>query len=336
MDGRRKGEGFTLVELLVVIAIIGVLVALLLPAVQAARESARRGQCSNHIKQLSLAAIEYDGAMGHFPVGVFNAVNDAGSTALKNDRICWLHEILPYIEQTALREGLKKHMETFPNASALNFKILLETPLPGVSCPSDPLGPKIPTTAPSLPPLNGLGQGPHANYIACAGSGYFDAADPLGSPALIERYRGKSPFDVSRDLDGIFYSSSAVRHGQITDGTSNTLCLSELILVEDGPLNDLRGRYNNPAHGNVQFTTVYPPNTTVPDRLTYCGGASAPPQAPCVFASNGERLEIAPRSYHPGGVNASRADGSVAFVVDGVDAASYRSMGSRDGNETAL
>lgn len=335
---KRRGEaGFTLVELLVVIAIIGILVALLLPAVQSARESARRTECTNNVKQLSLGLLTYEETHKHFPYGVTNPINQAGSVALDTDRNCWLHRILPNIEQQTLSDGLNQHMETASNASALNYVPLLETPIPATLCPSDPLGIKIQTLGPSLPPVGGYTQGVHSNYAACATSGYFDMADPNGSPELIQRYSGKSTYEISKDLDGIFYSWSEVRHGQITDGTTNTLLLSELIIVPDGKYNDLRGRYNNPAHGNVQFSTINPPNSSVPDRLSYCERDLAPQEAPCEFAVNsangGARLAIAARSYHPGGVNASRADGSVAFLNDDIEYRVYRAMGSRAGGE---
>jgi len=121
---------------------------------------------------------------------------------------------------------------------------------------------------------------------------------------------------------------------QITDGASNTLLFSELILVEDRKLNDIRGRYCNPIHGNVYFSTRRTPNTSEPDLHTWCSGAEAPPEAPCISPSR-RGLAIATRSYHPGGVNACKADGSVDFISDQIDPIVYRARGSRDGEEIA-
>ena len=334
---RRPRHGFTLVELLVVIAIIGVLVALLLPAIQAAREAARRSQCTNNLKQFGLAAIEYESANGQFPVGAANDINIAGGAALPDDRLCWFHYCLPYLEQQTLASGVLKHVKTATNGSALNYLPGLKAVVSSAMCPSDTLGPKFRTVAPALPPLGGTpedpGQGFHGNYVACATSDYFNAVGP-GSPAnLIQRYSGKGPVDIARDLDGMFFSLSATTYEQITDGSSNTLMLSELILVEDDTLNDLRGRYHNSAHGNIFFSTRNLPNTSVPDTLTFCGSNVAPPQAPCTFANNSGLLQLASRSYHTGGVNACLADGAVTFIVDQIDSLAYRAMGSRDGAE---
>ncbi|MCA9259477.1 MAG: DUF1559 domain-containing protein, partial [Planctomycetales bacterium] len=164
--------------------------------------------------------------------------------------------------------------------------------------------------------------------------GFFNRADPDGSSSQIERYRRKSPEEIARDLDGALFIKSKIRFGQITDGASNTLLLAELILAEDQRFNDLRGRYYNPAHGNVFFSTKYPPNSSEPDQLSYCSEDVTPPQAPCITRSNGNgTLFLTARSYHPGGVDACRADGSCDFVTSDIDFLAYKSMGSRDGGE---
>ncbi len=335
---RNVSAAFTLVELLVVIAIIGVLVALLLPAVQAAREAARRSQCINNLKQYGLGALNFESSNHRFPVGTTNHLNQGGGTALPKDRYCWFHDLLPYVEQQALADALKQHFETAPNASALNFVPGLTTVIATAMCPSDPINPKLETAAPSLPPLSGSAEDPghqgfHGNYIGCAASGYFDIVDREGPEHLMERYRGRTPFEVGSDLDGILFPKSEVSMSDITDGTSNTLLFSELILVEDGSENDIRGRYSNPIHGNVYFSTRRTPNSSEPDRHTWCGRRQAPPQAPCLWIGNGSGLAIATRSYHAGGVNVCRADGSVDFIIDSISPIVYRAMGSRDGEE---
>jgi prepilin-type processing-associated H-X9-DG protein len=119
----------------------------------------------------------------------------------------------------------------------------------------------------------------------------------------------------------------------VIDGTTNTLMFSELILAEDQQYNDLRGRYNNPAHGNVFFSTRHPPNSSVPDRLVFCSQDVHPPEAPCVIVGGSDAHLILARSYHRGGINACRADGSVDFIADDIDPATYRAMGSRDAED---
>ncbi|HTN76322.1 MAG TPA: DUF1559 domain-containing protein, partial [Pirellulaceae bacterium] len=122
-SGGRQSSGFTLVELLVVIAIIGILVALLLPAVQAARESARRMQCLNNMKQLGLAMHNHHSAKLYLPHSHYNYLDSTGSTPApysnKQDRRCWFHDMLPYMEQQNLYDDFDKYMQT--NASALGY-----------------------------------------------------------------------------------------------------------------------------------------------------------------------------------------------------------------------
>ena len=179
----RQKPGFTLVELLVVIAIIGILIALLLPAVQAAREAARRAQCTNHLKQVGLAMHNHHDTHRRFPHGNYNFLDHTGYTPPPygtdtdsgtgsgphmQDRRCWMHDILPYIEQGPLYDRFQEYMET--NASALGFPEL-DTVIPTLMCPSDPVGPKLHTF------WGGIGtdtQGFSGNVVVLAGSAYFN------------------------------------------------------------------------------------------------------------------------------------------------------------------
>ena len=296
---RLSQRGFTLVELLVVIAIIGVLVALLLPAVQAAREAARRAQCVNHLKQWGLAAVNYESTKRRFPFGVTNDFDVAYDTAgtytddfiFHGDRLCWFHECLPYVEEAALYEGLQKHIKTAANPSALNYLQGLTTVVRTATCPSEILTPKLKTQAPANTPLGGSskdpGQGFHGNYVACATTGFFDAVDPNGSPEQVSRLSSKvnpnKAQKIARDLDGIFFVQSRVRQKDITDGTSHTLLFSETILVADEGYNDLRGRYHNPAHANVFFMTMYTPNSSNPDTSNWFSPTPPPEVALRVY-----------------------------------------------------
>ena len=157
---RHQNRGFTLVELLVVIAIIGVLVALLLPAVQAARESAWRSQCLNNLKQFGMGTLIFESTQKRFPLGTTNDLNWGGGNALPDDRYCWFHDMLPYIEQVALADGIREHLDTAENASVMNYVPALTTIIPAAMCPSDSVSPKFHTAAPSLPPLSGKPEDP--------------------------------------------------------------------------------------------------------------------------------------------------------------------------------
>jgi len=303
-----RNTGFTLIELLVVIAIIAVLVALLLPAVQQAREAARRSSCKNNLKQLGLAMHNYHDTHNVFPFSTINNGNNAspGDPAPSPLRNNWFHMILPFIDQTPLYNEIVPHLQAnqaiYPLPEA-------EVVVDSMLCPSD-LGVKTNTT----------NQGFHGNYVPCGGStagGY-----------------GKT--------NGMFYPLSNMRIPKIKDGTSNTVMMSEVRLVEDatpatgagnvvcGGSHDLRGRLHNMAHGNSTFTTLRPPNTDVGDRMQHCNGV---PEAPCRSCTSGNDTEIHARSAHTGGVQACMADGSVVFVSENIDTAVWQAVGTVFGKE---
>jgi prepilin-type N-terminal cleavage/methylation domain-containing protein/prepilin-type processing-associated H-X9-DG protein len=313
LPGRR---GFTLVELLVVIAIIGILVALLLPAVQSAREAARRMQCSNNMKQTSLAMHNHHDAKGYFPHATYcylDSTTESPSTPAPyngaQNRRCWFHDMLPYIEQMALYDQFDTFMKT--GQSALAFPGMQQV-VPSMCCPSDPYSPKLKTFWGGL---NGLPQqGFSGNLVVCASSDYFN---PGG-------------YVKSAEIDGIFFAQSKTTMGEIKDGTTNTAMVSELLLSPDIGSHDIRGRYYNPSHGGVVFSTRVTPNTLVPDRFNWCS-SNPIPQAPCIYT--GDNMFVSVRSNHMGGVNFGLADGSVRFLNDNINATLYKALGSRNGGE---
>ncbi len=296
-----KRAGFTLVELLVVIAIIGVMVGLLLPAVQAAREAARRMSCSNNNKQLGLALHNYHDTFSRFPTGVLAdrlnlSLTAAGRT--NPGRMSWMPSLLPFLEQAPLYDQLSPYMSSrtsnnFPSA-------LMNTPIPALMCPSDPGSPKTGEqhSTPGQDPPHDRDDGFHGNYLLCHGSTEVTEAN-------------------STSLDGMFFYMSRTRFADIIDGTSNTVMGAEVLLVrETSGQRDWRGRYYRADHLSSIFSTFQSPNTMLADKMRTCE-AGNPIYAPCTASTNPQVIYA--RSRHPGGVQVLLGDGSVRFVAESID-----------------
>ena len=307
-----RRQGFTLIELLVVIAIIAILIGLLLPAVQKIREAANRMKCSNNMKQVAIGLHNHHDTYGHLPHATYNYIDGTGTTPSpyngKYDRRSWGHDILPFIEQDNIFKKLSAFLET--GQSALGFPDM-DTIHKTMMCPSDPVSPKVHTFWGGFGTVN---QGFSGNYVTCASSGYFNAGGAQNSA----------------QLDGVMYALSKTTLTDIGDGTSNTAMVSELLLVTDTNSHDIRGRYYNPAHSGVSFSTRLPPNTPVADQFNWCAN-NPPPRAPCIWT--GTNIFVSARSMHTGGVNMALCDGSVRFVRNSVNPITYKSLGSRNGGE---
>jgi prepilin-type N-terminal cleavage/methylation domain-containing protein len=304
-----KAAGFTLVELLVVIVIIGILIGLLLPAVQSAREAGRRTRCLNNFRQVGIALHGYYDSYGHFPHGTYTRMDDWNGSP--QNRRCWMQDILPFVEFMGMYKDFDKYMWN-PSNSALGYPGL-QTVIPTLVCPDDPVSPKLHTYWGGI---NTDNQGFSGNVVLCAGSDYFN---PSG-------------LESSTKVNGIFFAKSKVTTAMITDGASHTAMSSEIILSRDTDSHDIRGRYYNPQHGGVLFTTRITPNTMVPDVFDWCALHPAS-RAPCIDAGFTAPMFLSARSYHPGGVSLGMADGSVRFVADLVDPAVFKASGSRNGGE---
>ncbi|MHC5537642.1 DUF1559 family PulG-like putative transporter, partial [Singulisphaera rosea] len=218
---RRRREGFTLIELLVVIAIIAVLIGLLLPAVQSAREAARRIQCVNNLKQLGLALHNYNSAYGSFPIAQSWAKTTPGANYGGNPWSAHA-QVLGYLEQQTVYNAINFN---FAPAQALNLaywtnSTILYTRLTSFICPSDGLSP---TT------LTNIRMDFDCNYVGSTGT-TVEAVGAVNQTVSIRQSTGLFHFD-----DPIQHGSRATNAASVTDGTSNTIAYSEHLIGAVGP-----------------------------------------------------------------------------------------------------
>ncbi|MFO7905621.1 MAG: DUF1559 domain-containing protein [Planctomycetota bacterium] len=311
MATQRK-SGFTLVELLVVIAIIGILVALLLPAVQAAREAARRMQCTNNLKQYGLAIHNYADTYGEaLPFGSTYPVTwVAGAPTPVMQRHAFIPRLWPFLEQQALADRYD-FVQPFYVGENLTS---VASPIDIYYCPSD-----RPRAMWKTDPYTRC----RGNYVCNFGNDYYWYPDE-GTRAPFRRpeWRG-APF--------MFLFN--IRLTEIEDGLSNTLAMSEIIMANTDAGNDARGDVFNDDGGRATFMTMTTPNSTEPDHVHLnCGYPNDHP-APCIAVSHLNYQ--AARSKHPGGVNACFCDGSVHFISETVDLEAWISAGSSRGKDIA-
>ncbi|WP_254512151.1 DUF1559 domain-containing protein [Anatilimnocola floriformis] len=305
---RSTRTGFTLVELLVVIAIIGVLVALLLPAVQAAREAARRTSCINKLRQWGLAVHTMHDSVGYIPQGTQN-----------NPRRVWVVMLWPYVEQGNMyvQFDQTQAFHVPPNTIANTTTGIYAKTAPLYYCPSDR--------------MNALWKGDSAyrargSYVINWGNqavpyNSADTSQDLG--------KGVAPFGLE---DGSDYSKPRkVKLGNFTDGTSNTLLMSEVIMAKNDSDFDIRGDFLNDDRPCTQFMTINTPNSGT-DVSPFCNATTYPQNPPCTTTGSGNSYKGA-RSRHPGGVNALIGDGATRFVTNNIAIANWRAMGTMDGGE---
>ena len=339
--GGGKHCGFTLVELLVVIAIIGILIALLLPAVQAAREAARRMQCTNHLKQIGLGLHNYHDAYNSLPAGEGRVWTMVSGTATQQGRWGVLVTILPFMEQAALYERAMVYCTQNILPSSATISTLL---------PNDP-SPWCTSVGPYICPSSGYTAGgagttiKHASYAPCIG----DWADNYNSSPSI-RFTNPRGIFISTRFDGMKINGLA----SATDGTSNTICFSETLIGEVGNIQLVKvgvALIGTGGIGNNDDFYLSAKTKTCADtragsvyNATYAAGANnqagygwgdclpqrnlfatvMPPNGPsCIGGTGVNRGYISASSNHTGGVNACRLDGSVHFISETINAGDY-------------
>lgn len=350
---RFRRHGFTLIELLVVIAIIAILVSLLLPAVQQAREAARRASCRNNLKQLGLAMNNYASGFDTFPPGRIVFISPAddlspsangGATTGHGNCFSAFAQMLPQLDQGPLYNQI--NFSSGPDTAVNNGPATVQIPM--FLCPSDS---GIPTLA------QGSGFTGVTNYAMNTGTTFpVSPRNPSGTP-----------------VTGIFYENSRVRIADVRDGTSQTVCISEQVLSISGDPTNSGGNWNGvtPSLGFV-LTTGNNNSSSGPELINYPGDCVAGNNLQTdrgnriIYAAPGHTMynhirgpndlgidcrgglpqssrnfywwsrlshNIASHSLHNGGVHSLFCDGHVQFISSSINLPTWQALGSRGGRE---
>lgn len=306
----RRGA-FTLVELLVAIGIIGVLIGLLLPAVQQVRETARRIKCANNLKQQSLAMLNLESASMHLSPG-FSAPGG----------VMWTATLLPFLEQNNLFQTIDPHGSwNGANGQTRNTEAMARV-LDVYRCPSAN--------------LDEIQFDPHAftdrapcSYLACA-SGLNNRESGL------RPWCGMDEESYPSGSDGVFFQNSRTRMSEITDGSSNTALLGESLPDQYVSGIDYQGNIQKVDHWYIGSDELMS-HLLSPDNsgeFSECLGSTACP-INSIMVENApiNDMELSYGSLHPAGVNMAFADGHILFVKAAVDLAAWSAIGSRDGSD---
>jgi prepilin-type N-terminal cleavage/methylation domain-containing protein/prepilin-type processing-associated H-X9-DG protein len=313
-----RRQGFTLVELLVVIAIIGILVALLLPAVQMAREASRRSSCSNNLKQLGLGMHNWHDTYKSLPAG------------MGPNGCCWGTWQMLILRFTEQETAFSRYRNWGGNDTAGNGDGPDMTPS-GARYGSSPNTTNVTArryqvfTCPSDISAAPIGSITNHNYAVNWGNTTYNQTTYPGTSVA---FRG-APFGIGK-IKKPGQRMTGETLASIFDGTSNTILAAE---VNQGKVGDLRGfTWWGDAAG---MTTYELPNTGVPDRIYTAGYCKNDPlnNMPCAVSSGTHPTRFSSRSRHPGGVQVALCDGSVRFVTQAVNLVTWRALGTSQGRE---
>jgi prepilin-type N-terminal cleavage/methylation domain-containing protein/prepilin-type processing-associated H-X9-DG protein len=338
---RSRRAGFTLIELLVVIAIIAVLISLLLPAVQSAREAARRAQCVNNLKQIGLALHNYGDTVGSFPPG---GISDTGWAGTWWD---WPAFILPHMEQTPLYNAINFSLQNINqlNANAANDPqvTVYRSVVSSYLCPTDPS-----VGSGRVDNLSWLTQGGNwsllgTQYTAAVTCYVGNWGDTKTGNTTFDFYSGESPPGVSpnwgcggvfRGIFGDCGNGKSTSLKEITDGTSNTFLAGECSPNMNGALAWVNG-------DGVWASTVVPLNWKSelkdgqidPTDGTTCNLGQLNNFTQALHCWRNQTVNYAFKSYHPGGANFVFCDGSVRFVKQSISPRVYNALGTKAAGE---
>ena len=297
--------GFTLVELLVVITIIGILIALLLPAVQAAREAARRMQCTNNLKQIGAALHMHHEQKGVFPVGHFWGAKCNGNEKGYGAEATWITYLLPYIEQNNLDSQINwDYAFGYASGGDRVLRPVTSATIPLFICPS-------------IGPVNLVFDESYVRGNYAGNNGIGPMAEVSAAP--------------TREETGVFFINSTTSAASVKDGLSNTAFVAEIVTVAG---DDMRGMLHFPE--GPLYHHNYTPNSSTYDEVRQ-GMCMNVQQAPCddgLFSNSMNRqLTMTARSVHPGGACLLLGDASVHFVSDNISLNTWRAIGTPNGNE---
>ncbi len=338
MNRRRLRRGFTLIELLVVIAIIGVLIGLLIPAVQKVRDAAARMSCTNNLKQIGLALHGYHDANNYFPPGYIDG-NPAGPNTPDMDvgpGWGWAALILPYLEQNNVYNQIN-----FNQGVGVGSNIAIsQQSLPIFQCPSDPFQQAFPVYDSSF--TNPIATVAHGNYVGC--NGWEECYNNAGGGAQGQGSDGLSG-GLGQTGNGLFYRNSHNNMLNITDGTSNT------IIVGERSSNHSPSTWTGAVTGGrcpawmatQPFTTPYTPPASAPTGANGSAYDNADYDEALVLAhGNATHIPNADfpvwdpdvfYSMHSGGANFLFGDGSVHFLSSNINPLTYQWLCTIDGGE---
>lgn len=334
MRSNFRARGFTLVELLVVIAIIGILIGMLLPAVQAVREAARRAACENNSRQMALACHNYESANGKFPPGcnflttgsfdqppIISSWDDRSGTPYQGNNLGWGYFILPFIEANNIFDALPGNAAWGEDILAADGEPLSSKVIPAFICPGDSTGDMNDTYF-----TTGQQQrNAKSNYIACTGSHMVSGGTREGQtiPRQLSTEHSVGTSIPQDDFGywGIMRANSRTSIGSVVDGTSNTLLIGERSgLPEDEASDSLE------QQGAIWIGGMNPANVDRSNFEGYSWGGYADNLDPAFAVNGGARSRSVASSEHTGGAVVAYGDGSTHFLPENLDPFVLRSL----------